>query len=164
MAYLDPKGDGDHSMPDKQRSGSGVRGDALRDPRDMAKAGLPDIPISRRCKETSAGKIPETGATICVDIVERSMQPSDRGAMPSEGIQGDEWDAYVTLERTTRTNVGSPAGRESYGDGVPIVVVGVTTHQGGRESRPQGQGAQVIGYPKTERYAKCLRHEVARGK
>jgi hypothetical protein len=75
--------------------------------------------------------------------------------MPSEGIQGDEWNAYVTLLRTTRTNVGSPTGREPYGDGVPVVVVGVTTHQGGRESRPQGQGAQVTGYPKTGRYAKC---------
>ena len=115
MAYLDPKGDGDHSMPDKQRSGSGVRGDALRDPRDMAKAGLPDIPISRRCKETSAGKIPETGATLCVDIVERSMQPSEREAMPSEGIQGDEWDAYVTLGRTTGTNAGSTLGARAPG-------------------------------------------------
>jgi len=27
---------------------------------------------------------------------------------------------------------------------VPIVVVGVTTHQGGRESRLQGEGAQVM--------------------
>ena len=53
--------------------------------------------------------------------------------MPSEGIQGDEWDAYVTLERTTRTNAGSPAGRESYGDGVPVVVVGVRpTKEGGK--------------------------------
>jgi hypothetical protein len=75
--------------------------------------------------------------------------------MPSEGIQGDEWDAYVTLARTTRTNVGSPNGLESYGDGVPVVVVGVTTHQGGRESRLQGKGAQVTGYPMTERHAKC---------
>jgi hypothetical protein len=32
--------------------------------------------------------------------------------MPSEGIQGDEWDAYVTLLRTTETNAGSPDGRE----------------------------------------------------
>ena len=30
--------------------------------------------------------------------------------MPSEGIQGDEWGAYVTLLRTTETNVGSPTG------------------------------------------------------
>ena len=52
-----------------------------------------------------------------------------------------------------RTNAGSPAGRESQGDGVPVVVVGVTTHQGGRESRLQGKGAQVTGYPTAERYA-----------
>jgi hypothetical protein len=64
--------------------------------------------------------------------------------MPSEGIEGDEWDAYVTLSRTTGTNVGSPTGREPYGDGGLVVVVGVTPHQGGRESRPQGEGGQVM--------------------
>jgi hypothetical protein len=47
---------------------------------------------------------------------------------------------YVRRRRTA----GSPTGREPYGDGVPVVVVGVTSHQGGRESRPQGKGAQVI--------------------
>lgn len=36
---------------------------------------------------------------------------------------------------------GSPAGREPYGDGNSIVVGGVTTTQGGRESRPQGEGS-----------------------
>lgn len=66
--------------------------------------------------------------------------------MPSEGIEGDEWDAYVTLPRTTRTNVGSPTERELYGDGGPVVVAGVTTGRGGRESRPQGEGGQVIGH------------------
>jgi len=55
-------------------------------------------------------------------------------------IQGDEWGAYLTLHRTTETNVGSPKGCESYGDGGPVVVAGATTCQGGRESRPQGQG------------------------
>ena len=82
----------------------------------------------------------------CGDIVERSLQPSGCGALPSEGNQGDEWDAYVTLSRTTRTNMGSPTGRESYGDGGPVVVAGVTTGQGGRESRPQGEGGQVTGH------------------
>ena len=47
--------------------------------------------------------------------------------------------------RTAETNVGSPKGRESYGDIVPALVVRVTPHQGGREGRPQGEGAQVIG-------------------
>ena len=42
MAYLDPKGEGDQSMPANQRPGPGVRDDALGDPRDKAKAGLPE--------------------------------------------------------------------------------------------------------------------------
>ena len=42
--------------------------------------------------------------------------------------------------------MGSPKGCEPYGDRVPVVVAGVTTCQGGREGRPQGEGAQVIGY------------------
>ena len=37
-----------------------------------------------------------------------------------------------------------PTGRESYGNGVPIVVMGVTPHQGERESRLQGKVEQVI--------------------
>jgi hypothetical protein len=57
------------------------------------------------------------------------------------------------LVRMAGTNVGSPKGREPYGDAGLVVVVGVTTHQGGRESRPQGEGGQVTGYPGTRRYA-----------
>ena len=41
--------------------------------------------------------------------------------------------------------MGSPKGRESYGDRVPVLVGGVTPAQGGREGRPQGEGAQMIG-------------------
>jgi len=153
MANRYLKGERNNRMPGKQRSGLGVIAGALRDPRDMAKAGLPDIPISRRRKESSAGKALVTGAKLCDGIALGPLQPPERGAMPSEGIQGDEWDAYVTLGRMTGTNAGSPTGREPYGDGVPIVVVRVTPHQGGRESRPQGEGAQVTGYSRTERYA-----------
>ena len=153
MAYRDLKGERDKRMPEKRRSSPGVRGGASRDPRDMAKAGLPDIPIPRRRKGQSAGKTPETGAMLCGGIVEGSPQPPECGALPSEGNQGDEWDAYVVLGRMTGTNAGSPAGREPHGDGVPIVVVGVATHQGGRESRPQGEGAQVAGLLAIVRYA-----------
>jgi hypothetical protein len=39
------------------------------------------------------------------------------------------------------------------GDGGPVVVVGVTPDQGGRESRPQGKGGQVIGHSNAGRYA-----------
>jgi hypothetical protein len=41
---------------------------------------------------------------------------------------------------------GLPMGREAYGNGASIVVVGVTTHQGGCEiKQPQGQGRQEPG-------------------
>jgi hypothetical protein len=49
--------------------------------------------------------------------------------------------------------MGSPTGRESYGDGGLVVVAGVTPGQGGREGRPQGEGGQVTGHPRTGRYA-----------
>lgn len=73
-------------------------------------------------------------------------KPPEHGAIPNNGIQGDEWGAYVTLERMTLTNVGSPTGRESYGDRGPVVVAGVTPCQGRRETRLQGEGVQVIGH------------------
>ena len=53
----------------------------------------------------------------------------------------------------TGMNAGSPKGREPYGDAGLVVVVRVTPHQGGRESRPQGEGGQVTGCFKAGRYA-----------
>jgi hypothetical protein len=153
MAYPDPKGERDKRMPANRRSSPGVRGDAPGDPRDMAKAGLPDSPISRRRKVTVRRKDARYRRRALRRQRSAVVAPSGRGALPSEGNHGDEWDAYVTLGRTTGTNVGSPAGREPHGDGVPIVVVGVTTHQGGRESRLQGEGAQVAGHRRAARYA-----------
>jgi hypothetical protein len=38
---------------------------------------------------------------------------------------------------------------------VPIVLVGVTPHQGARESRAQREVAQVAGEPGAVRYARC---------
>ena len=53
--------------------------------------------------------------------------------------------------------MGLPTGRESYGDGVPIVVVGVTSHQGERESRSQGEVEQVSQIScKLRETAKCV--------
>ncbi|WP_433207221.1 hypothetical protein ACQP1G_21565 [Nocardia sp. CA-107356] len=65
--------------------------------------------------------------------------------MSSEDIQGDEWAAYVALDTYDEDERGSPKGRESHGDGVLVVVAGVTPGQGGRESRLQGEGEQVTG-------------------
>ena len=50
-----------------------------------------------------------------------------------------------------------PKGREFYGDGVPVVVVGVTPHQGERESRLQGEVEQVSQISnKLRETAKCV--------
>jgi hypothetical protein len=62
--------------------------------------------------------------------------------MPSEGIQGDERGAYVTLLRIAGTNAGSPTGREPYGDTGPVVVAGVTTCQGGGNTVRRAKGAR----------------------
>jgi hypothetical protein len=40
--------------------------------------------------------------------------------------------------------MGFPTEGDLYGNGVPIGVVRVTAHQGGREGRSQGEGAQVV--------------------
>jgi hypothetical protein len=153
MADLDPKGKGDKSMPGNHRSRPDVRGGAVGDPRDMAKAGLLEAQSPDDESSHPPETMSETGALLCDSIDLSLSQPSEQGAMPSEGIQGDEWDAYLTLSRTAGMNVGSPTGRESYGDGGLVVVVGVTPDQGGRESRPQGKGGQVTGHSKAVRYA-----------
>jgi hypothetical protein len=63
----------------------------------------------------------------------------------------------------TKTNVGSPKGREPYGDTGTVVVVRVTPHQGGREGRPQGKGCQVAGYPDAERVCEMQSAETVLG-
>ena len=91
---------------------------------------------------------------LCDGLVVRLLQPSERGALPSEGNRGDEWDAYVTLDAYDRDERGiNPRGASPEDDGVLVVVVGATTHQGGRESRLQGEGAQVAGHRSAARYA-----------
>ena len=35
----------------------------------------------------------ETGAALCTGLSRWPVQPLQRWAMPSEGIEGDEWDA-----------------------------------------------------------------------
>src|SRR5213080_3416494 len=112
----------------------------------MAKAGLLETQSPDDEKYHPPETTPGTGAASCPGFTAWSGQPPGRRAMPNEGIEGDEWVAYVVLLRATGTNAGSPTGRELYGDGAPVVVAGVTAGQGGRESRPQGEGAQVIGH------------------
>src|SRR3954463_2140709 len=53
-------------------------------------------------------------------------------ATANEAVQGGEQGTYVALSRSTRTDTGSPSGREAHGDGAVVVVRG-------RESRPHGR-------------------------
>ncbi len=62
--------------------------------------------------------------------------------MPREGIEGDEWGAYVTLLRIAGTNAGSPTGREPYGDTGPVLVAGITTCRGGGNTVRRAKGAR----------------------
>jgi hypothetical protein len=71
---------------------SGAGGEALRDPRDMAKAGLPESqsPGGDRCARRK-------GTWNRCHVMRRrglgAGATSMAWTMPSEGIQGDEWGA-----------------------------------------------------------------------
>ena len=153
MAYPDLKGERNNRMPGNRRSCPGVRGEASRDPRDMAKAGL----LEAESPEDATYRPPE-----------RHPIPAPRSATANCRCRRNLWSverrpvrAIKEMSRTptSRSDVqqgrtrDQPSGRVPQGDGVPIVVVGVATHQGGRESRPQGEGAQVAGCSRTGRYA-----------
>jgi hypothetical protein len=62
--------------------------------------------------------------------------PLGRWADANEVSQGAERSAYLTLVQLMPENMGSPTGREPYGDGALVVVRG-------RESRLHGEGGQV---------------------
>jgi hypothetical protein len=97
-AYLDAKARGDNSMPVKHWLAKGARGGALQNPRDMAKAGLLAAQ-SPAVKVSPIGMTPETDACVMPHREPWGAgQPPWRRAPPSEGGQGDEWAAYVTLD------------------------------------------------------------------
>jgi predicted transposase YbfD/YdcC len=112
-------------------------------------------PNLRRQQFTATGTAPETGARRDRGRTGSPWSTFAAGAMPNEGIEGDEWGAWAALivcQRRTWDHRPSTAG----GDGVPVVVAGVTPGRGERESRSQGEGAQVVRTPATPgRYAKC---------
>jgi hypothetical protein len=90
--------------------------------------------------------------------------PNGRSRLMSTGERPQVRVRTDHLQHTTRllcVNVGSPTGRESYGDGASVVVAGIghapkyRPGLGGRESRPQGKGRQVRVVERTQRYAQC---------
>jgi hypothetical protein len=142
MPDLDPKGEGDKSMAVNRWPGPGAWDGVPGDPRGMAKAGLLE-------SQSPAAAIycDQNGTCRCPSCLGRTGSPwatFATGAMPSEGIEGDEWGACSRAETCVSDERGIAVPGHSGGDGALVVVAGVATGRGGRESRPQGEGAQVV--------------------
>src|ERR1035438_8309678 len=85
--------------------------------------------------------MPVTGAGPCGEMIGRSPQSSGaRERCPVRVLKETDGTPKSRSISTAVMNMGSPKGRESYGDGVPAVVGGVTSAQSGdRESRSTGR-------------------------
>ena len=63
---------------------------------------------------------------------------------------------YVALATSHHDGTrDAPQEGDLQGNGVPIVIVRVTSHRGGWENHPQGKGAQVVRRAGAMRYARC---------
>jgi len=79
-----------------------------------------------------AGKTPETGTYPCGGLATSSPQSSGvQGRCPVGAFKETDGTPTSCSIRTAVVNMGSPKGRESYGDGVPTVIGGVTSAQSG---------------------------------
>jgi len=146
-------------MPSKREALEDAEGADLPDPRAKVKAVLLELQVPRVQAPTlrlqhlnlgAAGTRPSSvpgretpfGRRMANEVVKRSGMR--HGHNSGEYLKGTERSTYSALGRRLCENVGWPTGREPYGHGVPVVVAGVTTCQGGRESRLQGEAAQVL--------------------
>jgi hypothetical protein len=78
------------------------------------------------------GKTPETGTGPCGELATSSPQSSGtQERCPVRVLKETDGTPKSCSTRTAVMNMGSPTGRESYGDGVPAVVGGVTSAQSG---------------------------------
>jgi hypothetical protein len=73
----------------------------------MAKAGLPEPQSPEDGMSGIRRKyVSDTGAALCGGVIAYPLHPSSGGSIPSEGIQGDEWGAYVALDTYNRDEHG----------------------------------------------------------
>jgi len=143
-------------MPVKQWPFPGTRNGALRDPSDMVKARLlvSQSPEDATSRPSERYLKPAPCHAFESALIGRNLRGA--GRLPVREFKGmsgapkslyDVWQGR-TWDRLTGTS------QVPYGDRGRVVVVGLTPHQGGRESRPQsGEGGQVIGHSKTGRCA-----------
>jgi hypothetical protein len=131
MANLEPKGEGDKSMPDNQRLRPGVGAvrwgtRAIWRKLDCLNPNLQKVQLPTHRKTS------DTGAASCGRPSGDRPHPSGAERCPMRTSKEMSGAPKSRSIRMPGTNVGSPTGREPYGDTVPVVVAGVTTCQGGR--------------------------------
>ncbi len=89
----------------------------------------------QRCKQHIPCNHAWQGHQLTADFVV-AAGALGRWTEANEASQGAKRSAYVALLKLRFENMGSPTGREPYGDGALVLVRG-------RESRPHGEGGQV---------------------
>ncbi len=137
MAYPAVQTKRDSSMPLKREGPEDVYGCVLQDPRAMVIARLPEpqppamqayIPRRQRLLRGHPDRVSRSSA----------LEPSAGWAVRNDRTQGGEHGTYGAL--VTSIIVGrrdGPPGREPQGHGATILL-------SGRESRPHGEGWQVL--------------------
>jgi hypothetical protein len=153
----------DNSMPSKQEPSEDVYDVVLQDPRDRARAGLPEPQTPAREEHLPRSQRLQRGHRYTADHVS-PPEPSDRWAMGDQPIPGTAQVKGSNGAPTSRSdvcrfgNAGWPTGRESYGHGAPIVVGGrkgtappsttgkpATGRRGSRRKPARAHGATPMG-------------------
>ena len=93
LVYLKAKAGGEKSMPEKREPPEGAEGAVLQDPRDRAKAGLPESQSPAVQLSHSLLQRLERSATGGGSFSFRDRPPPTGRAMKNDFIEGDEWDA-----------------------------------------------------------------------
>lgn len=99
---------------------------------------------SMLAKSTTGGEL-STGLTTRPDGSQAlsRREPAQKPTRPYPTCTYSYRRTCVALPETRKTGLSS---NERHGGRVTVVVVGVTSHQGARESRAQGKGSQVLSF------------------
>jgi hypothetical protein len=100
---LKAKAGGERSMSEKRGTLEDAEGVVPQDPRDRAKAALPESQSPAVQESHSLLQRLQRSATRGRSYSFRDRPPPTGGAMKNDFIEGDEWDAYVALD-TFNTN------------------------------------------------------------
>ena len=100
---LKAKAGGERSMSEKRGALEDAEGAVLQDPRDMAKAALPESQSPAVQHAHSLLQRLERSATRGGSFNFRDRPPPTGGAMKNDFIQGDAWGTYVALDTFSTT-------------------------------------------------------------